>query len=318
MKTRSPECRLFHVSRLLPLAGAVVLLAAPAARAAERDVAGAKPASPLNPAQWGTNSEWKVSGEFHDVEYDNLPLGDVVQHLQQLYDDQFDVLIPNSLPPSEPAPIDPNTGLPVPVEPLAARDLTVRLRLKNVTVPEVFRAMNMLFEMDRTPVRWDLVMFSNRPVAVLRPVEIQRPIPPPAPAAPPVPPTTGQAATVADQLAQQRQSALSAYRGVGAALLDQPVQRRVVYIGELIGDPGSGGMTMELVLKTLTATLEEGFSPARSKLQCHEAAELLIVTGPGEEVGFVTEVLSALQQKVSADRERKTRSSGVDSESNRP
>jgi hypothetical protein len=296
MNNTRPASHFLLLSRLLGLSTALVLLAVQATPAAEGGATAPTPAPVPHPVQWGTNLDGKISGEFHDVDFDNIPLGKVVKHLQDLYQDQFDVLIPNSIPASESAAVDPATGLPVSVEAMDARSITVRMRLKNVTAPEVFQAMNMLLEMERTPVRWDLIMFSNRPVAVLRPVEIVEPAPPPAPPSPPGQRTTGQAGPASNP----------------------PVQRMVLYIGNLTGDSGSGGMTLDSILKTLTAALEETFSPAHSKLQCHAAAELLIATGTPEEVGFVTEVLGALQQKVSADRERKAQSPAVEPKTDHP
>ena len=41
------------------------------------------------------------------------------------------------------------------------------MRLKNVTASEVFNAMNIVFETENTPLRWELRMNGNRPAAVL-------------------------------------------------------------------------------------------------------------------------------------------------------
>lgn len=296
MKTVPLKVLVPCVCRLLRLSVALILFAPAVTPAAEDGGATPKPAPQFNPVPWGTNADGKISGEFHDIDFDNVPLGDAVKHLQQLYRDQFDVLIPNAIPAAEQAPIDPNTGLPGSVEAIEANAIPIRLRLKNVTAPEIFRAMNMLFEMERTPARWDLIMFSSRPVAVLRPVESPKPAPPALP--PPPPPAPGKT-------------------GYGEAPQSPPVQRVVLYIGGLTRDSDAGGMTLDSILKTLTATLEESFSPARSKVQCHAAAELLIVTGPPEELAFVTEVLDALKQKVGADRERKGRSPAAEPKTDR-
>ena len=127
-----------------------------------------------------------------------MPLSEVARHLRERFKDSFDVLANGN------GDIDPSAVM-------------IRLQLKNVTASEVFNAMNLVFENDRTPLRWELKLNGKRPTALLRVLaEPGRKNPPPA-----IDPTTG------------------------LPLPPQETKRGVYFVGNLLGDEKYGGMTME-------------------------------------------------------------------------
>src|SRR5437870_8446350 len=113
---------------------------------------------PVSAEEPWKDPNWKDPDKvLPEVNYDGLPLTEVVLHLRQEFKDAFDVLIPSEWQdPGNPArSIDPNAA-------------TIKLRLKNVTASEVFNAMNLVFETENAPLRWKLMMNGNRPTVLLR------------------------------------------------------------------------------------------------------------------------------------------------------
>jgi ribosome biogenesis SPOUT family RNA methylase Rps3 len=113
-------------------------------------------------------------------------------------------------------------------------------------------------------VRWELKLNGKRPTAVLRPV--------PAlwPAAAPQPPAE--------------------------------TKRMIYFVGELLGDEKSGGMTMEQLVKTVSEVYEMSYGQARHVIEFHKDAQLLVVTGTIDEIQFIQQTLSALKEKVQLER----------------
>jgi hypothetical protein len=210
---------------------------------------------PLPPPRIDPN--WKDPDKvLPEVVYDALPLGAVVEHLRQEFKGAFDILIPNGWQ-------DPNNSQ-LTADPQA---ITIKMQLKHVTASEVFNAMNLLFETENSPYRWELKLNGNRSIAILRvlPELLHFPDPPrPAP----------------------------------------PTARMVYFVGDLIGDDISGGMTMERLVKTVSDVYEMSFAHnnAKNVLQFHKDAQLVIVTGTSDEIGFVQQTLSALRAKMQAER----------------
>jgi hypothetical protein len=146
-------------------------------------------------------------------------------------------------------------------------NILIKIRVKNATASEMFNAMNLLFESENTPLYWKLTMNGKRPTAVLRVVPAL------------VPPRSDR----------------------------RPTQRMILFVGELLGDEKSGGMTMEGLIKTLSEIYKMGFGPGgqaqsteplSNHLQFHREAQLLIITGTPEQISFVSQTLTALKQKV--------------------
>jgi hypothetical protein len=120
-----------------------------------------------------------------------------------------------------------------------------------------------MFEAENTPLRWELKMNGSRPLVVLRVLAMALP-PPPPPARPPV--------------------------------------RKIFFVGDMVGDEKTGGMTIEQLVKTISEVYEMSYGashgPISDHLQFHKQAQLLVVNGSVDEISFVIETLSALRQKV--------------------
>jgi hypothetical protein len=238
-------------------------LALAACRLAAADTTNATVPTPHTPpsTKLVVPPEWKVDAPAHEYSFDGLPLSEVTRSLQEQTKQQFDVLIPSSVVLHMPPPGGP------PAEQTDPGDFPIKFRLKNVSIVEVFQAMNMLFEIEKWPCRWELVMNGSRPVAVLRPPEIE-----PPPAVPAV------------DLSQA---------------LAQAVGHSVAYVGNLLGTPDLGKMTPDALCETLEETAKQTFPGSSTiKVQFHRGAELVVLSGTDEELRVMNEVLRALKEKV--------------------
>jgi len=136
----------------------------------------------------------------------------------------------------------------------------VRLQLRNVSATEIFFAMNLMFATENSPYRWELRMNGNRPIAMLRVLPQLLP----AALAPPPPPP--------------------------------PVTRMVHFVGDLVdGNPSASAM--EDLVKTVSDIYQKAHGSPKSVIQFHKESQLLIITGTGEQIGFVQLTLSALREK---------------------
>jgi hypothetical protein len=139
----------------------------------------------------------------------------------------------------------------------------IQLRLKNVTASEVFNAMNLLFENNRTPLRWELKVNGHRQMALLRVL---------------VDPTPKDGLPSSPE-----------------------VQRRVYFVGDLVGDEKNRGMTIEQIMKTITDVWQMTDSSG-GNIQFHKEAQLLVVTGTPDQIAFMDQTLSALKQRTEWER----------------
>jgi len=194
-----------------------------------------------------------------NVSYDNIPLSEVVRSLREQFKEQFDILLPTG---SGAIAYANGQSVPVSWPHDWQSDEIVSLRLKNVTASEIFSAMNLLFENNRTPLRWELKMNGNRQIALLR-VLID-----------PVPVTTGLVVPESPE-----------------------IKRRVYFVGNLIGDAKNGGMTMEQIIKTITDVWQMADATG-GNIQFHKDAQLLVVRGTQSQIDFMEQTLKALEQKV--------------------
>ena len=216
------------------------------------------------PAPQWMDPNWKDPDiVLTNVDYE-IPLSEVVRDLRGRFKSSFDVLVPVN--------VDINW-----------QSIMIRLRLKNVTASEFFNAMNLVFENDQTPLRWELKMNGKRPTALLRVLaEPGRKNSPPA-----IDPTTG------------------------LPVPPQETKRGVYFVGNLLGDEKYGGMTMEQLVQTLSEVQSMSFG-SESALQFHKQAQLVIVTGTDAEIEFIGNTLTALKQKEELDA-RKAQSKSAES-----
>lgn len=214
------------------------------------------------PAEDWKDPNWVEPGRvLGEVRYDGLPLGEVARNLRDQFTNAFDILLPSSWQnPGDPASaIDPQSVL-------------INIELKNVTASEVFHAMNLVFEAQNTPVRWELRMNGNRPAALVRVLPALVPAsgaPPPAP---------------------------------------EESRRMVYFVGELLGDEKSGGMTMDQVYKMVSEVFQMSYGNVKGVLQYHKEAQLLVVTGTTDQLEFVGQTLEALKEKTQRARASQTKS----------
>ena len=211
-----------------------------------------------------------------NVSYDGLPLSEVARNLRERFKDRFNNDSFDFLP--MPKTFDRDWG-----------DQTIQLQLNNVRASDIFKAMNLVFENERTPVRWELSQSVTRAHHVNRWVMLRvLPEAAPTPAAPQLP---------------------------------QIQQRRIFYVGDLVGDEKSGGMTMDQVVKTVNEVWDTTYDDSANgrtdpHLKFHKEAQLLIFNGTMEQANLVQETLSALRQKVmeqrSAERTAEARQTAAD------
>lgn len=219
---------------------------------------------------------WKDSN-WHDpdivltnVNFDGLPLTEVALYVREQFKNQIDVILPTAGSP--PGGLNQRTGLPMGPESIDVNaSYAVRLQLKNVSASELFNAMNLLFENDATPLRWELKLVGKRQMAFLH-VLIQ---PMPAPTAPPAAPAPA-------------------------------TQRRVYFVGNLIGDEKNGGMTMEQIISTVV-DVGKMAGVNGGNLQFHKDAQLIIVSGSPDQIDFMEQTLKALAQKEDLKRSQLAR-----------
>lgn len=107
------------------------------------------------------DSSWAESGKvLPSVIYRELPISEVANQLREQFTNYFDIILPAG------GPADPTT-------------YNITLQLKNVTASEIFSAMNLEFELEKTPLRWELTSNGTRPTALLR--YLPQLVPPPPP-----------------------------------------------------------------------------------------------------------------------------------------
>jgi hypothetical protein len=215
------------------------------------------PIAPPPVTPW-KDPDWKdPEKKLADVSYDRLPLAEVARHLREYFKDAFDVLISGSWwNPSNPA------------ETIYAAETPITMQLKNVSASEVFNAMNLVFETENTPLRWELKLNGKRPTVILRVTQAPMPV-------------------------QHSPS--------------EAPKRMITFVGDLIGEEKSGGMTMEQLVKTASEVYRMTYGSPGGVLQFHKEAQLLIVTGTVDQTQFVQQTLSALRQKVQLERRSQPR-----------
>lgn len=216
----------------------------------------------LQESSWKDPKWQDPTNVLANVDFPNIQLAEVARLISERFKGQFDIILPgstdgNSINPLTSAPVSPNLGIDWPSETMPD------LHLKDVTASELFHAMNLAFENNKTPLQWELKVNGHRQLALLR--VLVDPAPHNDPQPPPVP------------------------------------LRRIYFVGDLIGDEKDGGMTMDQIVKTITDVWQMT-DTTDGKIQFHNGAQLLIVTATPDQVVFVDQTLSALRQKVERAR----------------
>jgi hypothetical protein len=171
--------------------------------------------------------------------------------LRKQFNDAFDIVLPRS------SPVQVLGG----IETLDVSGVPVQIRLKDVSASEVFNALNLMFEAENAPLRWQLKMNGSRPMALLR---VR-----PEVVAPPV--------------------------------RTEPPQRKVLYVGDLVtGEKGGITMEQLVKTISEIYEMSYGGSHGHGAdhLRFHKEAQLLVITGTPDEIAFVLETTTALRQKM--------------------
>jgi hypothetical protein len=148
------------------------------------------------------------------------------------------------------------------VEDMDWNSTQVQLRLKNVTASEIFSAMNLIFENDQTPLHWELKVNGHRQIALLR--------------------------VLVDRNPQ-----------VQAPLREEA--RKIYFVGDLIGDDKTPGMTMEQIVNTITDVWNMTDTTGAT-IKFHKDAQLIVVSGTPNQIDFMAQTLEALRHKTELAR----------------
>ncbi|HEX4350800.1 MAG TPA: hypothetical protein VH251_10445, partial [Verrucomicrobiae bacterium] len=81
----------------------------------------------------------------------------------------------------------------------------------------------------------------------------------------------------------------------------EETHRMVFFVGNLISDDKSGGMTMNQLVDAIQKAWPEDLGKAAGVIQFHAEAQLLVANGTREQNDFIQQMLSALRQKAQWD-----------------
>jgi hypothetical protein len=175
-----------------------------------------------------------------NVDFDGLPLSEVVRRLQDWFRGSFDVL---SLPSDD----SKNWG-----------DEQISLKLSNVKASDVINAMNLTFENNGAPVRWQLKVSGNHAFLILKLL----------------------------------------HRSSEDPAEGMPKIRRIFFVGDLMGDARNPGMIMDKLNQTIADLWATSFGSAPTdNISFHKEAQLLVFTGTPEQADFIQQALAALKQR---------------------
>ena len=186
------------------------------------------------------------------VQFLGIPLSEVARYLREQFTNYFDIIIPN-----------PNGVNVAGANTLDPTQWDVNLQLKNVAATEIFRAMNLEFELENKPVRWEVTLNGSRPTALLRF------LPALVPAAPAPPPKI----------------------------------RKVFFVGDILDEyPGTNDQPkISDVADTVIDAWHTGGIPG-AKINIFPPGQLLIVSGRPDQVDFAEQTLRALKEKAEYEK----------------
>lgn len=173
-----------------------------------------------------------------NVDFNGLPLSEVANQLRERFNGTFDIL-------PMPHAFNHDWG----------SEISVQLQLRNVRASDIFNAMNLVFENDRTPVRWELKA-TPHPLVLLRVLPQAESPPPPA-----------------------------------------DMHRMVYFVGDLIGDEKSGGMTMDQIVEAIKDIWPADLGKPDEVIQFHAQAQLLVANGTREQLEFLNQAIAGLHQR---------------------
>ena len=197
---------------------------------------------------------------------DGLPVSELARQLREQFKDTIDIMVPASW--TAPSGEVINVG-----------DTVVSFQLRNVDAIGVFRGMNLVFEAQNGPFRWQLVMNGNRPMVLLR---------------------------VIPELLLRVTHPLDPSTGLPEGMKPpaEPKKPTVFYVGDLIGSEESAGLRMHDIYETLLNVVKNA-DIGDLDIKINQDAELVIVKGTAEQIAFVDSTLEAFKLKAVSDRNLK-------------
>lgn len=174
----------------------------------------------------------------------DLPLSEAIKNLRKQTKEAFDVIWARE------------NG----IDPL---DVPVQSQLKNVSVVEVFQALNLQFELNSNPIRWSLIMNGERPTAILK-----------------VRPVTAKSPIANKRTAVVYVGDLITTRGSTNYSFEREIEKITGAIEAVADQSGSGSISVK----------------------AYPAGELIIVSGTDEQLSLVREVIAALSQKAAHEQ----------------
>lgn len=219
-------------------------------------------------SQW-IRPDWTDPGlKLDDVNFDGLPVSEVVKTLRQRFTNAFDVIVPGG---SQTQQIQPVGG------PVELNSILVNLHLKNVNATEVFNAMNLTFEAENTAARWELRMNGSRPLALLRALPLFEQTAPPVPA----PEKKRMVYFVGDLVGDGSHGTMNMIQ-----LYETVCNLYNIAFG------GEKGVLGELDHRKPM--------PSETEIRFYQPSQLLIVSATPDRVAFVLETLKALRDRACA------------------
>jgi hypothetical protein len=190
-------------------------------------------------------SDWRDPGiKLDHITWDNLPLSEVVRDAQTQFKSAFDLILPQQWQGA-----DNRNWL----------DEPIKLQFSYVTATEVFNAMNMYFEINEMPLRWELTANGARPTVLLRVLRRE--------SEKPIQEVERSVIFVGDLMGDGKNGAMS-------------------------------GMTLEQIVDAISNVYQLTFQhPPDQVIQCHKQAQLLVLTGTPDELNVIRQTLRALQQR---------------------
>ena len=196
-----------------------------------------------------------------NVVFDGLPLSEVARNLRERFKDRFNNNSFDFLP--MPKTFGKDWG-----------SESIQLQLDNVRASDIFNAMNLVFENDRTPLRWELKQSVTPAHHVNRWVQLR----------------------VLPEAAAQVEAATT---------LPLEKHRMVYFVGNLISDEKSGGMTMEQLVKTILDIWPTDLGNAKEIVQFHNEAQLIVANGTRDQLEFIHQTLAALELKAQPEKAKR-------------
>jgi hypothetical protein len=75
------------------------------------------------------------------------------------------------------------------------------------------------------------------------------------------------------------------------------IKRTVYFVGNLIGDEKSGGLTMDQIIKTISEIWPADLGNMKEVVQFHTESQMLIANGTRNQLDFIQQTLQALGRK---------------------